>query len=72
MYYIRCASFVNSSYGLPLEVADIVLVGIAVVVDVVVDIEMGDKEVDIDVGIELTEEIFRYDINLNILISLMQ
>ena len=37
----------------------------------VVDIEMGDKEVDIDVGIELTDEIFRYDINLNILISLM-
>ena len=40
--------------------------GIAIVMDVVVDTEVGDKEVDRDVDIELPEETFRYDINVHI------
>ena len=39
---------------------------IAIVMEVVVDTEVGDKEVDRDVGIELPEEIFRYDVNVHI------
>ena len=59
--------FSAKSNVLPLEVADVVLVGKSIVADVVVDTEVGDKDVDCDVGVELTEAIFRYDINVHIL-----